>query len=210
MGVYFNPHDTVKKESVNDPIAALQWILRNVPCFKGKIPADWTDGAILRLLELKVPMAIVIEAFKIARSLKYDWYETALVRSWKLPAYLPPAPSLTQQEPMTPEYVGRMAALLEQKYILAVNTDDYKTQASIITAFKAFFRRVLLAWATGEEPDDIKRRQRAGRLLQSGAPTLTTDNDKLERQGIPKPTEQDMRTKVAPTRPRNQRPKPRK
>ena len=216
MGVYFNPHDTVKKDSLHKPMAVLQWILRNVPCFIGKIPADWTDGAIFALGKQNVPLAIVIEAFTMARSLKYDWYQTALVRSFKLPAYMPPTPSVTQQDPMTPEYAGRVAALMEQKYILAVKTDDYATQASILVAFRSLLQRVLIGLATAEEPEPIKQREEAGRQLrreQTGrrirtvAPTVNADAEKLERMGVRNPTSQVVRTQIAPTRSSNQGPK---
>lgn len=204
----------------NNPGAVVKWILRNVPCFVGRIPMEWTDEVIKSLDKQHVSEYVIAHSIKLARSHGYDFGEIEFLRlgvsvTWQykaapLPANYVPQTSIGVAEPMTPDYVRKQAAIYEKKYILAVKTDDYTAQASLLSGFMNFLRSLVATLMIGRKLGEHETRQRAGEQLRLTAGTLSLDADKLERMGIRNPTPDDVRTRIAPARPSGGRPKPRK
>ncbi len=50
--------------SMNNPDAVAAWMTDNVPCFRGKVPQEWTEAVIEKLQAARVDDRVIREAFK--------------------------------------------------------------------------------------------------------------------------------------------------
>ncbi len=59
--------------SMNNPDAVAAWMTDNVPCFRGKVPQEWTEAVIEKLQAARVDDRVIREAFKRARTKGWDF-----------------------------------------------------------------------------------------------------------------------------------------
>jgi hypothetical protein len=191
--------------------AVARWMVRNVPCFEGgKVPYEWTGAVIKSLSDQMVQAPVIGQALKLARIHGHDFGDIELNQAgpmvlwgYKQPP-LPPghvAPdSMGQAEPMTEAEAIRVAAIFEEQYVLAVRTNDYRGQARILNSFKNLSRRVVAAIMMGRRPKQAEDLNKAKEQVQTRAPTVSSDADRLERAGVQNPTEHDVRNRLVPMR----------
>ncbi len=72
------PHEQFSTPSTgarNDPEIALQWILNNVPCFRGSVPGEWTQAVYREASRWNIKLAIVRAALNMAKKDGYSFAE---------------------------------------------------------------------------------------------------------------------------------------
>ena len=168
---------------IKNVTAVVHWMIRNVPCFLGRVPSEWTD-AVFESLEKQGASDYVIEqSFKFAITHGYDFGDIQVTRmfgrvTWQykyalIPLSPVPVPSMGQAEPMTLERAKRIAAIFEGDYEIAQINDDYSAQASLLKGFMELVRRVAAAIMIGRamkpgQDSADERRGKAGEQLRLG------------------------------------------
>ena len=122
-----------------NPAAVVVWIQRNVPCFKGDIPGDWTDAVISFLRKETVANDVIRNAMLYLRDHGYHFTPTVASAAIGLtvvasrhppnpdgqrPYPRPAAPRMDQGEPLNEFSVKNAVQQYEHSYIRAQTAGD--------------------------------------------------------------------------------------
>lgn len=121
----------------NDPALALQWILSNVPCFAGPVPADWALAVLREASRRKIQRSVLRAAMVMASKHGFAFAEEPVHAT-------PPAD-------VGPRWPARKA-----EFVAVASSDNYLSAHQLFQIWQNFWteQRAL----AGEDEDKVRRR----------------------------------------------------
>ena len=121
-----------------NPQSVRNWVLKNVPCFAGPVPIEWTTSIYTELRKYGVTTDTISVGLALARQDGYvfhDGYINAYNYALRPLSSSPPPPTMSAAPPQTINDIKRQAEIIDSKYEIARlnhNTAQMETLASML------------------------------------------------------------------------------
>jgi len=122
---------------LRNPQSVRNWVLKNVPCFAGPVPREWTTSIYAELRKYGVKTDTISVGLALAKQDGYVFYDGYInPYDYDLrPSSSPPPPTMSAAPPATINDIKRQAVIIDGKYEIARinhNTAQMETLANML------------------------------------------------------------------------------
>ena len=137
--LYGQPNHYLTSDITNSGDKLAAWIEREIPCFVGNVPSEYTSAVNSVLAKNFVRADIVRDAFQILerRGVRFDGASIGVVTP-NLPPYNPNVREAPRMNPISKGEADRIKAYTfeeyERRYVLAIKTNNFNEAEHILAA----------------------------------------------------------------------------
>ena len=143
---------------LRNPQSVRNWVLKNVPCFTGPVPREWTTRIYTELRKYGVNTDVISVGLALAIRDGYVFYDDhiSLYDYKPRPVSSPPPPSMSAAAPATIDDIKRQAAIIDGKYEIARLNHNTAQMESLANMLLELLRGYLKTRQDKDKMDQVR------------------------------------------------------